>query len=224
MGLLFNRNKQEIDRLSKEVQALRWDVIENTKSVKGLTEQVCRQNAAMVKLCENDAQLTNQTQVSLSRVKETLLLVKGAVECIANIFEDIDAELKTDKPVAPRTDKKLANRKRKRTETTDEPSVIGLVAEFKFNGSGPRLQFPLDLSRVIRGCGKTSFVLRMTDKGFTVKLGNKGRQIPAGQLKSRRMMVLHCKAFAEACVRRHGSSTYRVVSVEGNRINFEKMP
>ena len=65
MGL-FNSNKPEIDRLSKEVQALRWDVIENTKSVKGLTEQVCRQNAAMVKLCENDAQLTNQTQVSLS--------------------------------------------------------------------------------------------------------------------------------------------------------------
>ena len=137
--------------------------------------------------------------------------------------------MKTDKPVAPRTDKKLANRKRKRTETTEgetlnEPSVIGLVAEFKFNGSGPRLQFPLDLSRVMRGCGKTSFVLRMTDKGFTVKLGKKGRQIPAGQLKSREMMVLHCKAFAEECVRKHGSSTYRVVSVEGNRINFEKMP
>lgn len=228
MGL-FNRNKKEIDRLSKEVQALRWDVIENSKSVKALTEQVGRQNAAMVKLCKNDAQLTNQTQVSLSRVRETLLLVKGAIECVAKIFDDIGAELKTDKPVAPRTDKKLANRERKSTETTEsetlnESSVIGSVAEFRFNGSGPRLFFPLDLSILIRGCGKTLIELRMTFKGFTVKLGNEGRLIPARQLKSRGRMVLHCKAFAEACVRKHGSSTYRVVSVEGNRINFEKMP
>lgn len=230
MGL-FNRKNNDADLLRKEVQALRWDIIEQTKAVKALKEQIGKQKEAILLLSKSDESMATMTKEALQDVAVAL---KGLQRFFAEVNDKLDNDAAEatdtpDTPNAPRTEKKCELRRAKPL------SAAGCVkTEFKdFDGMtltidrkkgrffvSKKLSVIFQLAHLV---GNDKFSLTFKEHGcISIEFSKKGEyQLPNYDPKSNRGLTLYnmvfCRRFSED--RHH----YEAYELDANTITLKEV-